>query len=215
MCTFGQSKSYHMKKILLILCCTIAVSVAFAQTPSFGIRGGVNFASLNASNGNLSLSTGSTTTFAVGVFADFKVGAVSIQPALNYTGKGGNIEEEGAMIDIKTYYVQVPVNVVYRIPAVIGNVYFGAGPFVGVGFSGKAKVTSNGISESMDITFGSDPGDFKITEFGLNGIAGVEFKGGLILGLNYDLGLSDISNNGGESASLKNRVFGISVGYKF
>jgi hypothetical protein len=207
-----------MKKLLLILCCSFAASAAFAQIPSIGVRGGVNFASLTASSGNLSISSGSTTTFAVGVFADFKLGAVSIQPALNYTGKGGNFAFEGfdSEADLKTYYLQVPVNVVYRIPAVIGNVYFGAGPYVGLGLSGKAKGTDeNGNTVSEDIKFGNDADAFKRTDFGLNGIAGVEFKGGLILGINYDLGLSNISNDTGDDQSVKNRVFGISVGYKF
>jgi hypothetical protein len=206
-----------MKKILLMLCCCLAASSAFAQLPTFGIRGGVNFAKLNASSGNLSASTGSTTTFAVGLFADFKVGAVSIQPALNYTGKGGNISDDiGGEADIKTYYLQVPVNVVYHIPASIGNIYFGAGPYVGLGLSGKAKgPDENGNSVSEDIKFGSEAGTFKKTDFGLNGIAGVEFKGGFILGINYDLGLSNISNDTADNESLKNRVFGISIGYKF
>jgi hypothetical protein len=207
-----------MKKILLLVCCAFAASTAFAQLPTFGIRGGLNFAKLTASSGNVSLSTGSTTTFAAGVFADFKVGAVSIQPALNYTGKGGNFSFEGVdgEADIKTYYLQVPVNIVYHIPAVIGNVYFGAGPYVGFGLSGKAKgKDEDGNSVSEDITFGSEPGDLKRTDFGLNGIAGVEFKGGLILGINYDLGLSNISNDTGDNESLKNRVFGVSVGFKF
>jgi hypothetical protein len=216
LCTFDQSKSYYMKKILLLLCCSFGVSAAFAQMPGFGIKGGVNFASLNASNGNLSLNTGTTTTFAVGVFADFKLGAVSIQPAVNYTGKGGNINDgDGNMVDIKTYYVQVPVNVVYHFPAGIGNAFVGAGPFVGVGLSGKATAKSGGTSISDDINFGDGPEDFKRTEFGLNGIAGIEFDGGFLIGINYDLGLSDITNDNGDSGALKNRVFGISVGYKF
>nr|WP_067059019.1 porin family protein [Mucilaginibacter sp. L294] len=207
-----------MKKFLLLVCCALAASTAFAQLPTFGIRGGVNFAKLTASSGNVSASTGSTTTFAAGVFADFKVGtAVSIQPALNFTGKGGNVTltDFGTEGDLKTYYLQVPVNIVYHIPAVIGNVYFGAGPYVGLGVSGKAKGTDEqGNSVSEDITFGSD-GDLKKTDFGLNGIVGIEFKGGLILGINYDLGLSNIANNTADNESLKNRVFGVSVGFKF
>jgi len=204
-----------MKKFLLLVCCAFAASTAFAQLPTFGIRGGVNFAKLTASSGNVSASTGSTTTFAAGVFADFKVGAVSIQPGLNYTGKGGNIDDDnGNVVDIKTYYAQVPVNIVYHIPAVIGNVYFGAGPYVGIGLSGKEKATDGTNTEKQDVTFGSGPNDIKRTDFGLNGIAGVEFKNGLILGVNYDLGLSDITN-GTDGGSLKNRVFGISVGFKF
>jgi hypothetical protein len=204
-----------MKKFLLLVCCAFAVSTAFAQLPTFGIRGGVNFANLNIAAGNVSVSTGSTTSFAAGVFADFKVGAVSIQPALNFTGKGGNIDDgNDNVVDIKTYYAQIPVNIVYRIPAVIGSVYFGAGPYVGIGLSGKSKTTIDGEKKSDDITFGSGPEDLKRTDFGLNGIAGVEFKNGLILGLNYDLGLSDITNET-DGGSFKNRVFGLSVGFKF
>ncbi|MBD1386337.1 PorT family protein [Mucilaginibacter rigui] len=207
-----------MKKILLLVCCAFAASTAFAQLPTFGIRGGVNFAKLTASSGNLSASTSNTTTFAAGLFADFKVGtAVSIQPALNFTGKGGKVTltDFGTAGDLKTYYVQVPVNIVYHIPAVIGNVYFGAGPYVGVGVSGKAKGTDDqGNSVSEDIKFGNN-GELKRTDLGLNGIAGVEFKGGLILGINYDLGLSNIANNTSNDESLKNRVFGVSVGFKF
>ena len=205
-----------MKKFLLLLCCGFAASSAFAQLPTFGIRGGVNFAELSASNGNVSVSTGSTTSFAVGVFGDFKVGDISIQPALNYTGKGGNIDDgDGNVVDIKTYYLQVPVNLVYHIPAAFGKVYFGAGPYVGYGLSGKAKSTVGGSSDSEDITFGSGPDDIKRTDFGLNGIAGFEFKGGLILGVNYDLGLTSINNENTDNTSTKNRVFGVSIGFKF
>ncbi len=98
------------------------------------------------------------------------------------------------------------------VPVVIGNIYFGAGPYVGIGLSGKVKVT--GTTESQDIKFGSD-GDFKRTDFGLNGIAGLEFKGGFLVGLNYDLGLTDIGNDGTSESATKNRVFGLSVGFKF
>ncbi|WP_162499825.1 porin family protein [Mucilaginibacter terrigena] len=203
-----------MKKILLLLCCAFAASTAFAQVPSFGIRGGVNFAKISASNGNLTASTNSTTTFAVGVFADFKFGSLSLQPALNYTGKGGEGDSgNGGTTKIKTYYVQVPVNLVYHVPAVFGNVYFGGGPYVGVGVSGKTTITENGSSVSEDITFGDDQDDIKRTDFGLNGIAGLEFNNGFILGVNYDLGLSNIANE--NSFSTKNRVFGVSVGFKF
>lgn len=204
-----------MKKILLSICCLFAASFAFAQAPSFGIRGGVGFASLSASSGNLSVSSGSTTTFAAGLFADFKAGTnLTIQPGIYYAGKGGNFSADGAEADIKTYYLQVPVNVVYHAPVQFGSIYFGAGPYVAMGLSGKAKASDGTNSASQDITFGSD-GDFKRVDAGLNGIAGFEFKNGFLLGINYDLGLTDIGNDGTAEVSTKNRVFGISIGFKF
>ncbi|MCO5934413.1 PorT family protein [Mucilaginibacter sp. RB4R14] len=207
-----------MKKLLLLLCCGFAASTAFAQRPTFGIKGGVNFAKTAFSIPDKTISTGFTTTFAAGLFADFKVGNnVSIQPALNYTGKGGKLSDfdsEGTTVDIKTYYLQVPVNVVYRVPVAIGNIYFGAGPYVGIGLSGKGKTTRNGNTESQDVKFGSDAPN-KRTEYGLNGITGLEFKSGFLIGLNYDLGLTNTNNLEGTGVVAKNRVFGLSVGYKF
>lgn len=203
-----------MKKFLLSICCAFAVTSAFSQT-TYGVRGGVGFASLSSSSGNLSVGSGSTTTFAAGLFADVKTSTnVSIQPGIYYAGKGGNYKSGGVEADIKTYYLQVPVNVVYHVPATFGGVYFGVGPYVAFGLNGKVKASDGTNSESMDVTFGSD-GDFKRVDAGFNGIAGFEFKNGLLLGINYDLGLTDIGNDGTAEVSTKNRVFGISVGFKF
>ncbi|MFD0764162.1 porin family protein [Mucilaginibacter lutimaris] len=209
-----------MKKLLLIAVVLMSASLAsYAQLPTFGIKGGVNFATLNASASSagtsVSVTTGTLTTFSAGVFADFKLGGISLQPALNFTGKGGKQEEDGNVAKINLYYLQLPVNIVYHAPVAIGNVYFGAGPYAALGVTGKQKYTGGGVTQSEDITFGSDAGDVKRTDFGINGIAGVEFKNGFLVGLNYDLGLSDIGNDGTSQASTKNRVFGVSVGFKF
>jgi len=207
-----------MKKILLTLTLATASLFTFAQSASFGVKGGVSFAKLNlsSSSANISANTGSVTTFSAGLFADFKFGNLSLQPAALYAGKGGNIDAgTGDEATINLYYLQVPVNLVYRVPAAIGNVYFGAGPYAAFGLSGKVKGTSDGNSVSQDVTFGDGDEDFKSTEFGLNGIAGVELKNGFLLGVNYDLGLSNITNSDSSDGALKNRVFGISVGFKF
>ena len=209
-----------MKKFLFTAALSAASLFTFAQAPTFGIKGGVNFAKINASASlggtSVSVSTGTLTSFSAGVFADFNIGSqVSIQPAVSFTGKGGKeTDTNGDQAQINLYYVQVPVNVVYHIPAwETGSFYFGAGPYIGVGVSGKNKVTSGGTTVSQDIEFGSDEGQFKSTDFGVNGILGFQFTNGFLLGVNYDLGLSNIANS--SDASVKNRVFGISAGFKF
>ena len=65
-----------------------------------------------------------------------------------------------------------------------------------------------------DVTFGDGAGEFKRTEFGLQGIAGFQLNSGFLIGVSYDLGLTNISNTSDEG-SLKNRVFGVSVGFTF
>ncbi|WPU92538.1 porin family protein [Mucilaginibacter sabulilitoris] len=215
-----------MKKLLLSLLLAGSSMAAFAQLPTFGIKGGANFSTLHISldGTNISVNSGTLTTFNAGVFVDFKFGNVSLQPALNLSGKGGkfggvfsdtedsNIEQGDGRFNL--IYLQLPVNLVYHVPVVVGDIYFGAGPYVAKGISGKVKGNdSDGNSVSEDIKFGDD-GDIKSMEYGANAIAGIKFKTGLLFNVNYDLGLSNIAPNA-DGGKLKTRVFGISVGYAF
>ena len=215
-----------MKKLLLSLLLAGSSMAAFAQLPTFGIKGGANFSTLHVSidGTNLSVNSGTLTTFNAGVFVDFKFGNVSLQPALNLTGKGGkfngvfsdtedrNIEQGDGKLNL--LYLQLPVNLVYHVPVVVGDIYFGAGPYVAKGISGKVKgKDTDGNSISEDVKFGDD-GNIKSMEYGANAIAGIKLKTGLLFNVNYDLGLSNIAPNA-DGGKLKTRVFGISVGYAF
>jgi hypothetical protein len=199
-----------MKKLLLAIVFAAASMAAFAQIPKFGIKGGVNFASLAASAGNISASSGSITSFSVGAFLDAKLGAVSFQPGIYYTGKGGASNDGNTNSSIHLYYLQMPLNFVYHAPIVVGDIYFGGGPYGAYGISAKGKDDS-GVT--VDGTFGDGEDDIKRTDFGINGVAGIHFKTGLMLGINYDLGLTNILNV--SDISTKNRVFGVSIGYMF
>jgi hypothetical protein len=206
-----------MKKLLLSMLLAGTSLVTFAQLPTFGIKGGANFAKFHASIDGLggSGSSGSLTTFNIGAFVDFKFGNVSLQPALNFTGKGGTsstaIDDESTSSGkVRLYYLQVPVNLVYHVPAVVGDLYFGAGPYIAMGISGKAK---DDDGNSGDIKFGSGADDLKRTDAGLNAIVGFKFKTGFLINANYDWGLTNVTNLSG--VKLTNRVFGVSIGYAF
>jgi hypothetical protein len=221
-----------MKKLLLSLLFVGTTLVTFAQLPTIGIKGGVNFATLNASLGGFSANSNTLTTFNAGVFVDFKFGNVSLQPALNLSGRGGKfnnasvndnsdpnvdvtIEEGKGKMNL--LYLQLPVNIVYHVPVVVGDIYFGAGPYAARGLSGKVKITDpeSGQTVSEDVKFsGSDENSLKSMEYGANFLAGIKLKGGLLFNVNYDLGLTNMVPNS-DSGKLKNRVFGISVGYAF
>jgi hypothetical protein len=221
-----------MKKLLLSLLLAGTSLVTFAQLPTFGIKGGVNFATLNASISGLSANSNSLTTFNAGIFVDFKFGNVSLQPALNLSGRGGkfngasftdnsdqnvDIEIEQGTGKINLLYLQLPVNIVYHLPVVVGDIYFGAGPYAARGISGKVKVTDpqGGQTVSEDVKFGgNDDNSIKSMEYGANAIAGIKLKGGFLFNVNYDLGLTNI-NPTADSGKLKTRVFGVSVGYAF
>lgn len=211
-----------MKKLFLSLFLATVSAATFAQLPTFGIRGGVNFAKLliSADGTNLSATTGSLTTYSVGAFADFKFGNTSLQPALNYTGKGGTITGDGGTSGkFDLHYLQVPLNLVYHIPVIVGNIYFGAGPYVAVGVNGTATGNDGTTTTSDKVTFGGANGDFASTDIGINGIAGIQFKGGFLIHINYDLGLTNVLNtsnpNNSGGGQLKTRTLGLSIGYAF
>ncbi|MFN5920941.1 MAG: hypothetical protein ACK45I_06545, partial [Bacteroidota bacterium] len=63
------------------------------------------------------------------------------------------------------------------------------------------------------IKWGDDPNNdmLKRLEFGVCGGGGIEYNN-FLLGINYAYGLNNISSSSTEG-TLKNRVFGISLGY--
>lgn len=216
-----------MKKIMLTTCFIVTSLAVFAQIPSIGIKGGLNFANMATSDDGTNKTSGSLTTFNAGVFVDFKFGNLSLQPALNYTGKGetyqqifftpgpnGETENGGSsLVKVHLYYLELPVNLVYHIPVIIGNIYFGAGPYIARGISGNSSY-SNGSSNEK-ITFGNGESDFEATQFGVDAIVGLKLKNGLLINANYDLGLSNDIPSAADSGSGKSRVFGVSLGYVF
>ncbi|MBU2556098.1 MAG: PorT family protein, partial [Bacteroidetes bacterium] len=87
------------------------------------------------------------------------------------------------------------------------------------GLSGKikSKLSYMGESktESKSIDWGSgDDNDFKRLDFGWIIGAGVEYEA-FSAGLSYNLGLSNIAATPDGGNKVKNRVFAITVGYRF
>jgi len=217
-----------MKKILLTICISLCTAIAFAQPATFGFKGGLNFTefTLKDANSNLSITSGNWTSFNFGVFADLKIptSKFSVQPSLLYTGKGGHLAENGngasVTIDEKLYYLELPVDLVYHSPVAAGDFYFGAGPYLAFGVSGKLTAnlddgSGNTTNAIEPVKFGNGPNDdITPTQFGGNLLAGFKFKNGFLINANYDFGLTNdipgATNSGGKN---KSNVFSISIGF--
>lgn len=206
-----------MKKLLFSLALAILSFSAFAQIPDLGIKGGINLAKISGSDGSGGTSTsGTLTTFSVGAFLDFKGEVLSVQTGLYYTGKGSKSNEQisSSSSSLNLRYLQVPVDFVFKVPAVIGKVYVGAGPYAAYGISAKVKTSTSGsTSATTDLSFGNDGSQIKRMDYGLQGVAGFQFNSGFLIGLNYDLGLANIAND--SSIKSKNQVLGASIGFTF
>jgi len=151
--------------------------------------------------------------------------ALSFEPGIMFTTKGMKYSDTfmGASLEAKAtlYYIDIPLTLKAAAEIADGVKLYGvAGPYLGLGISGKMKATAEYMgeeeTEEEDIEWGSDEDedDLKRLEMGATFGAGLEF-GSFLIGANYDLGLSNISSYQDGGATSKNRVLRFSVGYRF
>lgn len=221
-------------KTTVILLSIILLSVfclnAYAQT--YGIRAGLNLSNMHFKYGNTILSQDFKMNpgFLLGPTADFPLSDyLSIETAALLSTKGFKTsDKETYQSEIYEYkstlnlvYVDIPIALKGRI-GVSDNTYLflSAGPYVGIGISGKSKSESiyNGdkTSHEEEVKWGSDENNdmLKRPDFGLAFGGGVEIKS-FQFGIFYNLGLANISAYAEDETKIKNRVLNISAGYRF
>ncbi len=195
-----------MKKITLLLFALALTTSALVAQVRFGIQAGPAFSTMTAKSDDIKISYNKT-GFTAGVLAELPISESGIvfRPALNFVQKGGELGEAS----INLNYLELPLDFVYKLQAGPGKLFVGVGPSFAFGISGKTK--SGGDSE--DIEFGSGDDEIKPLDLGGNFLAGYELSNGLFLSLNYNLGLSNISNS--EDGKINNNYFGIRLGFLF
>lgn len=205
-----------MKKTLLTLGAAFILAAGAQAQTSWGLKAGVNLPKLSFSGNDVSMSTKSSTNFYVTGYADLPVASnFSIQPGLSLQGKGGKFSDDKLDKDFETktdlMYLEVPVNAVYYIPAGSGNVFIGAGPYAGIGLSGKYKVGD--VKTDVEWGSGTDK-DLKRFDFGINTMLGYKLANGFLINAGYGFGLIDIAaeNSFGKT---KNNVLSFGIGFQF
>lgn len=207
-----------------------------------GIRGGINFANVISKNPE-GVSAGFTINpgFHLGLTYDISAGnSFVIQPAALFSTKGFQAETENAIqttaSTANAFYVEVPINLIYKPGLGSGRLLLGAGPYVAYGVGGNFKKTtkdwvSEGQIETVKKKYGlvfendwkdaKDPNTVlygKPLDYGANLLAGYELKNGLSAQLNAQLGLANLTPAADgvvSDSKFKNVGFGISLGYKF
>lgn len=169
-----------MKKIVLILFLVFAVKPLFSQ---IGIKGGLNFSSIN--NSDFEDLSG----YQIGLFFHFKLSnVVHLNTGFNYSQKGFIVSKSflGAPIDgleVRINYVEIPVNIAFHIKTgQQSSVFIQGGPYFGM--------TSGNTTES--------------TDYGLNFGLGFEYMT-FQIAFNYGLGLNQLF------LTYQNRVYSITI----
>lgn len=205
---------------LLCLCLCFTAKAQF----KFGLQGGMNISKMQYTMPMISRTDNFRPGPNVGVMLGFDLGesAFSLLQEFNYSTKGflySGLQEQYQVptaVDGNVFinYIEMPLNLLYYSGLGKGHFFFGGGPYAAVGLSGKSKVIfSEKEVEELDIVFGSEPGEVKKTDFGVQGLIGYKLGYGSSIKIFYSHGLANLSNVPSETIS--NRSFGVSFGYFF
>lgn len=183
-----------------------ADSMAF----SWGVKGGVNFATVN---GDFE-SPDSRTSFHVGLVGEFPLADIfSLQIEALYSGQGFEVDvPAGIFTDSETLeyqldYINVPV---------LAKVYLFKGFSLEAGPQFSFLVNEEIDSLPNDNAGDTDTDEAETFEFGVAGGLTFQTEMGLFATARYVQGITDIlKEREGVENSINNSVFQIGIGYKF
>ena len=181
-----------------------------SMSPSFGVKGGVNFATVNGDGFD---SPDSRTSFHVGALAEFPLAEMfSVQVEALYSGQGFeynyNLPIVGSQkVEYQLDYINVPI---------LAKVYLfkgfslEAGPQFG--FLVNEEIDSDPTGDGGD-TVTDEAKDF---EFGFAGGVTFQTEMGLFATARYTQGVTEILEDRQDSDNkISNSVFQVGIGFKF
>ena len=228
-----------MKNYVKLIAVVFILSMA---SESFALRFGAQ-AGLNLSNmlrkddieGILSDDLKMNPGFNVGATVEYPMNETfSIETGLFLLTKGAKNSGEGRDYNpfddtytdyvwdskLNLWYLDIPITAKAMYAIGGAKIFCVFGPYLGIGLYGKSnsEVTRGVLTETHEekIRWGSDweNDDYlKRLDYGLTFGAGVEIKS-IQVGISYGLGLANISSYTNIGATIQNRVWEISVGYK-
>ncbi|MFZ9386244.1 MAG: porin family protein [Chitinophagaceae bacterium] len=198
-----------MKKILFLAAFALTCHFALAQV-SFGLKGGVNFATLGGKDADEVSGKKSNTGFYFGGTVNVPLGEnFAFQPELLYSAKQGFEYRETILnttyeFNLNLGYLNLPLMLQYRNSGFIAEV----GPQIGFLLTAKAKESDGSTSSEEDVKE-----NFKGTDVGINLGLGYQFSNGFGLQGRYTFGMSNIADE--PDTEIKNRVFSVGVFFNF
>ncbi len=194
-----------MKNIFLSSLFVLVGLSAYSQAQvAIGIKGGLNFANVDASSATSAYS--SRTGYHAGGFVLFKFSKIGIQPEIIFSRQGAsNKPFNGTSVDTRYDYVNVPI--IFKLYTVAG-INIQVGPQFGFLASASKDVNLSGSTTAVDIKNTLKGSDISAA-LGL----GWDLPFGLTIDARYNLGLTKVNDVAG-STDEKNQVIQVSVGYK-
>ena len=183
---------------LIALLMTFFISgITYAQDTRFGIKGGVNFSTLGGDAESASLRT----SFHAGVLVAIQSSdKLTIQPELLYNSQGAKYDNSNTVTTLN--YLSLPV--MFKLYPIEGF-SIEAGPQVSYLLSsdndyGLLTVETESSIRNVDFSVGVGMG-YQVDN--------------VMLGVRYNLGLSDIADDTNDNITFPNRVVQVSLGFLF
>ncbi len=199
-----------MKKVtgLVLIILMAFIAVPAKSQLKFGVKGGLNISSVHL-NSDI-LKADNVTGFQIGPMIETTIPliGVGLDAAILYSQKGMDVKSgTGTSTNVKTDYIDVPVNLKWKFGLPIIKGYLAAGPYIGFRVGGD---------KFWEIP-GSVVGQVKAKNFsaGLNFGAGVELISHLQVGINYGLGLTDNYSAEKYDLNAKNRGWSVTAAILF
>ncbi|HEX5742550.1 MAG TPA: porin family protein [Flavobacteriaceae bacterium] len=188
------------KNLLMIVAMLLSSSALLAQSWDFGLKGGLNLATIV---GDETSDVDSRTSFYLGGFAEIKMSdKFAFQPEFLYSSQGAKGKDEGTDMTLKLDYLTIPLMAKYYV-----------GQKFSLDFGPQLAFLLKADAETMGVTV--DFKDFmKSFDFGVNLGLGYELDKFVING-RYNIGLSNIWDNEDDFGKNQNSVIQIGIGYKF
>lgn len=187
-----------MKKIILCAIAIMAFGFANAQKTRFGVKGGLNIATIGGAN-----EANSLIGFQLGGFAEINVWKkLYIQPELLFSAQGAKFDRYNGVPDrtVNLNYINIPVLAKYYITKQFS---VEAGPQLGL------LVSSKNIRDEKSVDAGFNLG------------AGYNFTDNFSVGIRYTIGVSSVYDNNDYyngyyyNDSYTNNVLALTAAYKF
>ena len=187
-----------MKKIIIITFGLLICLQANSQV-KLGLRGGALLSSLDYKINSSSINTENIIKYQLGIQLNAKMGTVlGFNTGLFYSAKGSDLEIASRNGEMKIDYIDIPAIFEARLGSGKVNAFIEGGASFSFAFNGTFD---DGVSEK-DIKFGEGQNEISYTDYAAVLGGGINL-GKLRVGLNYNMGLKDISNSSVDE--IKNR----------
>ena len=191
---------------LALVVSLLAADTASAQDMRFGVRGGMNFSTVQHDSSLGSDGYTMRPGLVAGAFFGVPLGWVDLQPEVLYTSKGAALDLQGIDSKLVLDYLEIPILARWRLGQ---RLYVAAGPAVAWRLKAASRTKFSGATEETDL------GDsVKGYDVGVVGAVGVRF-GKVVVDGRYTHGLTDIDSDTSDEVSVRNRAITISAGIGF